>query len=246
MEGSAMGKVIAVVSGKGGTGKTTTTGALGSCLAVMGYKTLCVDCDVGLRNLDMNLGMTDNAVLDFSDVISGEIELTKACSAHKKIENLYFLSCPAVGTVQDYDRDTMIKLAEQARESFDFCLMDSAAGIGSGFMLASGAADGAIIVTTGDNAGIRDAARVAQELVGLDIKNIYLIVNRISRRRFRESGLTVDDIIDTVGVQLIGVIFEDDDVSLAANDDTPLVLYKRRGASKQYLRAAQRFASNFK
>ena len=234
-----MGKVIAVVSGKGGTGKTTTVGAIGSCLAVMGYRTLCVDCDSGLRNLDLTLGMSERAVRDYSDVLSGAA-ITEAASEHPEVPGLWFLSAPSVSAAREADVGALAGLAESAREAFDFCLLDSPAGIGPGFRFTACCADAALIVTTGDAAGIRGAQRVSQELDGLGVTEQRLIVNRVDERQFRRSGMTVDDIIDITGVQLIGLVYEDRRVPLAANSEKALVLYERSGAAVQFLRAAQR------
>lgn len=237
-----MGKIIAVVSGKGGTGKTTTVAALGSCLAAMGYKTLCVDCDAGLRNLDLSLGMVDYGIYDFGDVISGDRTLDDACVAHPKIGNLYYLAAPAHITVQEFAEDSLLPLAEQAREKFDFCFLDAAAGIDSGFHMVAAAADSAIIVTTVDAAGIRDAQRVMQELSAMKKTDVRLLVNRVTRAKFRQSDSNVDDIIDTVGAQLIGVVFEDSAVFRATSSDTPLVLYESKNAAVCFLDTALRLA----
>lgn len=234
-----MGKVIAVVSGKGGTGKTTTVGAIGSCLAVMGRRTLCVDCDSGLRNLDLSLGMCDFAVHDFTDVLSGA-PLTETAAEHPGIPGLWFLSAPPSSAAREEEVGDLAALADRARVEFDYCLIDSPAGIGPGFRYAACCADGAIVVTTGDWAGIRGAQKVVQELTGLGIGDIRLLVNRVTGSQFRRSGLTVDDIIDAAGVQLIGVVYEDRRVPLAVNSETALVLYEQRGAAVQFLRAAQR------
>ena len=236
-----MGKVIAVVSGKGGTGKTTTVGAIGSCLAVMGHKVLCVDCDSGLRNLDLTLGVSELAVRDYGDVLSGAA-LEEAASEHPEIPGLRFLSAPMSSAAREEDVGALETLAQSAREAFDYCLLDSPAGIGPGFRFAADCADAALIVTTGDAAGIRGAQRVSRELDGLGVTEQRLIVNRVDERQFRRSRMTVDDIIDLVGVQLIGLIYEDRRVPLAANSEKALVLYEHSGAAVQFLRAAQRLS----
>ena len=234
-----MGKIIAVVSGKGGTGKTTTVGALASCLAALGHRTLCIDCDVGLRNLDITLGMSDFSVMDFSDVLNGYLTLDEACSEHPVIKGLFFLAAPAGGSLSNADGG-ICPLLDEVRENFDYCFIDAPAGVGAGFRFAAEGADMAIIVTTGDISSMRDGQRVAEELDKLGVPDMRLIVNRVARRNFRRTGMTVDGIIDVVGAKLIGLIYEDDAVGLAANREKALVLYNNKRAALQFLRTAQR------
>lgn len=235
-----MGKVIVVASGKGGTGKTTSVGAISSCLAALGHKTLCIDCDAGLRNLDIVIGMSNYAVTDFSDILSGLVSLEDACSEHPKIKGLYFLPAPAFRGPEEIDPEAMSELLAQIKEKFDFCLIDSPAGIGAGFRLAAHDADMALVVAVCDMSSMRDGQRVVQELHALGITEVRLIVNRVSPRHFRRLGATVDDVIDTVGAKLIGLIDEDDNVFISSNSETPLILYANKKAALQYLRIAQR------
>lgn len=235
-----MGTIIAVTSGKGGTGKTTSVGAIASCLAALGHKTLCLDADVGLKNLDITLGLSDFAVLDFNDVIKRRISLEDALIEHPRIKNLYFLTAPALLRPEDIELADMQLLISQIKEKFEYCLIDSPAGVGAGFRLAVTGCDMAIVVTTGDTSSLRDGQRVVQELHGLGLKDIRLLVNRIRPKLFRRIKATVDDIIDTVGVRLLGLVAEDEAVMIAANLETPLVLYEDKNAAMQYLRIARR------
>jgi septum site-determining protein MinD len=237
-----MGKVIVVASGKGGTGKTTSVGAISSCLAALGHKTLCLDCDAGLRNLDIIIGMTEYAVTDFIDVLEGRTDLTGACAEHPIIKNLFFLPAPAFRRPEDIDPEAMSELLEQIREEFEYCLLDAPAGIGPGFRLAAKNADMALIVATGDISSIRDGQRVAQELNALGIHEIRLIVNRGDPKSFRGLGATVDDMIDTIGARLLGIVEEDKAVYRASNTETPLVLYENKRAAMEFLRIARRLA----
>ncbi len=237
-----MGKVIVVASGKGGTGKTTSVGAISSCLAALGHKTLCMDCDAGLRNLDIIIGMSEYVVSDFSDVLGGLVSLDEAISEHPSISGLFFLPAPAFSRPEDIDPDAMASLVEQIRENFDYCLIDAPAGIGPGFRLAAGSADMAIIVSTGDISSLRDGQRVAEELRNMGIDEIRLIVNRVYPRSFRRIGATIDDAIDTVGAILIGLVEEDEAVFFSSNSETPLILIERKKAALQFLRIAQRVA----
>ncbi|NLT15275.1 MAG: septum site-determining protein MinD [Clostridiales bacterium] len=235
-----MGKVIVVASGKGGTGKTTSVGAISSCLAALGQKTLCMDCDAGLRNLDIIIGMTDYAVTDFSDVLSGFIGLDEAITEHPKISGLCFLPAPAFDGPDEIDPKAMSALMEQIRERFDYCLIDSPAGIGPGFRLAAQNADMAIIVTTGDISSMRDGQRVFGELRNMGVEEIRLIVNRVNPKSFRRIETTVDDIIDTIGAKLLGIVEEDEAVFFSSNRETPLILFGNKKAALQFLHIAQR------
>ena len=145
-----MGKVIAVASGKGGTGKTTTVAAVSSCLAALGYKTLCVDFDAELRNLDLALCMTDYAVADFTDVESGRMELMEACCESPKIPGLFFLAAPPYSGWNESEENGLRCVFDGVREEFDYCLIDAPSGIGTGFEYAQMFADQTVIVTTGE------------------------------------------------------------------------------------------------
>jgi septum site-determining protein MinD len=235
-----MGKVIVVASGKGGTGKTTSVGAIASCLAALGHKTLCLDCDAGLRNLDIIIGMTEYTVTDFTDVLEGRIGFMEACAEHPRIKNLYFLSAPAFRGPEDIETDAMPKLLDQIRAEFEYCLLDAPAGIGPGFRLAVQGADMALIIATGDITSIRDGQRVAEELKGLGLDEIRLVINRISPRSFRLLGSTVDDMIDAIGARLLGLVEEDEAVYLSSNSETPLVLYEDKRAALEFLQITRR------
>ena len=234
------GSAIVVTSGKGGTGKTTSVGAIASCLASLGYKTLCLDCDVGLKNLDITLGLSDVALTDFTDCLEDRKTLREAVIRHPKMKNLYFLSAPNTVRPENIDVEKMKELISEIKKKYDYCLIDSPAGMGAGFELASAGADMAIIVTTGDSSSMRDGQRVSAELYKKGIKNVRLIVNRVKPKLFRRSKSTVDRIIDSVGAQLIGVVSEDEAVILSANLEIPLMLYKSKRAAGQYKNIAKR------
>lgn len=231
---------IVITSGKGGTGKTTCTGAIAAALALLGKRTLCIDCDIGLRNLDLNLGLTDVSLWDFSDVLSGSTELSTAVIPHPEIENLFFLSAPSGITADEIDPAEFAELIGSVREAYDFCLIDSPAGIGSGFRLACSAADMAIIVANPDAFSLRDGQKTAAVLSGLGIGNIRLLVNRVNPRMLKKIKKNVDDIIDTVGAQLIGLISEDGSIPLAAENETPLMLFGAKYAYDEFYRVARR------
>jgi len=239
-----VGKIIVVASGKGGTGKTTAAAAISSCLAVLKYKTICIDFDTELRNLDLALCMTDFTVMDTLDVLSGRVDLMAACSESPKIPNLFFLSAPAVCMPDDIGNPEIKAFYDEIREYFDYCIIDAPAGIGKGFRLAygDGDADMSIIVATGDLPSMRDANRVASVIREMGIFDIRLVVNRVQKRNYSQIKTTIDDVIDTIGVQLLGIVPEDRNIFLALHKNIPLVLYKKRLAAYDFLDIARRIS----
>jgi len=235
-----MSKVITVASGKGGTGKTTVTAAMSSCLAILGHRTLCIDFDSGLGNLDIALAMSDFVIMDFMDVVSGRVDIMAACSESPKIPELFFLSAPTTGISDDIDLPALDKMFEAIRNNFEYCLIDAPAGIGSGFRKAHKNADISIIVTTGDHASMRDCSRTASAVREMGITNLRLLVNRVLPKNLKQIKTTVDDVIDTIGVQLLGLIPEDRNIFSAMHSNIPLVLYKKRKSAYDFLDAARR------
>ena len=237
-----MGKVIAVSSGKGGTGKTTTVAALSSCLAALGYKTLCIDFDAGMRNLDLSLCMADYAIADFADVLSGRLELMDACHEHPRIQNLFFLAAPIAFDPETLDFEDARAMFDRVRDGFDFCFVDCPSGIGPDFKLAHAGTDVSVIVTIGELPAIRDAQITAEVIRNPGVSEIRLLINRVLPEHYVRLQATIDDVIDLVGVQLIGVVREDKSVFLALHENTPLILYKKRLAAYDFLDAARRLA----
>ena len=234
-----MGTVIVVTSGKGGTGKTSLTGGVASCLAALGQKVLCIDMDIGLRNLDISLGMTDRALMDFTDVVEGRCSLERAAVEHPVIRGLYLLTAPVRPTPNALDEEKMKAMLLQARAQFDYILIDSPAGLGSGFRLAVCGADRAVVVSTNDSSALRDAQRTVVEL-GRRLDVIHLVMNRIQPKLLRRLRTTIDDAMDAAGLPLLGVVPEDSQVILAANTGEPLILFSRKGAALAYLNIAKR------
>ena len=235
-----MGTAIVLTSGKGGTGKTTCSGAIASALASLGHPTVCVDCDIGLRNLDLALGVTDFALWDFSDVIDGHAKLSDATISHPDIQNLYFLAAPAGLSPEDINPHGMKELVDKLKSEYEYCIIDCPAGLGAGFKLSCIGADMAIIVSTGDAASLRDCQRTVAALSAQGIENVRLLVNRLSPRMLRQTRATVDDVIDVVGAQLLGLVSEDESVALAANFEKPLLVFGAKYAYDQFFRIARR------
>ena len=212
-----MGKIIAVVSGKGGTGKTSFTANVGIALAEMGLRTLCVDCDITLRNLDLALGLSDSAMMDFCDVAKGRCTLSSATVTHHKYSHLHLLTAPQTADALEVSQSQMSQLAKNIRENFDYCLIDAPAGLGLGFRLATFCADSVVVVTTTDNSALRDAQRTVMELNHFPKGSVHLSVGRVQKKMLKALHTTIDDAIDTAGLPLIGVIPEDSDVPSALN-----------------------------
>ena len=218
-----MGKIIAVVSGKGGTGKTSFTANVGLALAALGKNTLCLDCDITLRNLDLALGLTDKALMDFSDVIAGRCSLSDAAADHPKYPKLHLLTAPLSPQGQlDVTDDQMRQLLDQVRQEYDYCLIDAPAGLGMGFHLSSDYADRAVVVTNTDASSLRDAQRTVMELDRLGRGNLHLVVGRVEKKLLRSLHTTIDDAMDAAGLPLLGVVPEDRNVPYALNTGIPL------------------------
>ena len=217
-----MSNIIAVVSGKGGTGKTSFTANVGLALAQLGYKTLCLDCDITLRNLDLALGLSDQAIMDFSDVAKGRCSLPDAVVCNEKYPNLDLLSAPLCDGGPDVTEAQMQALAREIRERYAYCLIDSPAGLGIGFRLALAMADSVVVVTTTDASALRDAQRTVMELQAFPSGQVHLVVNRVEKKLMHTMRITIDDAIDTAGLPLLGVVPEDKDIPYALNRGIPL------------------------
>lgn len=236
-----MGKIIAVVSGKGGTGKTSFTANTGLALAALGYRVLCLDCDITLRNLDLALGLSDSALMDFSDVLEGRCTLSEAVVSHRRYTKLDLLAAPVTDERPTYTSRQMGELFRQIRTVYDYCLVDAPAGLGLGFHLAVDNADSAVVVTTTDQTALRDAQRTVMELSHLPAGRVHLVVGRVQRRMLRALRTNIDDAIDSAGLPLLGVIPEDRDVALAVNRGFPLRDFNDY-ASRAYDNIAKRIA----
>ncbi len=234
-----MSTAIVITSGKGGTGKTSLTGGVGSCLAALGKRVLCIDMDVGLRNLDLSLGMADRVLMDFTDVLQRRCTLERAAVAHPDIAGLSLLTAPVSLPEAPLSQEAMEALIRRARDRYDYILMDSPAGLGEGFRLACCAADRAVVVSTADASALRDAQRTAG-LLRQQLSRIHLVVNRVQPRLLRRLGATIDDAMDTAGLPLLGLVPEDQQVMLCANRGRPLILYTNRGAAIAYLNITRR------
>ena len=231
-----MGTAVMITSGKGGTGKTSLTAGVASCLAALGKRVLCIDLDIGLRNLDMVLGLSDRAVMDFSDVMAYRSALLSAAVEQPEIKGLYLLTAPL--TPDGLDAQRFHEVVDEAKECFDYGLMDCPAGLNGGVQLALAAADRAIVVANLDPAALRDAQRAVAELHALP--QLHLVMNRVQPKLIRKLRTSIDNAMDTAGLPLLGVVPEDEAVTMSAAKGVPLVLTSHKGAAPAYLNISKR------
>ena len=210
-----MGELIAVLSGKGGTGKTSVTAGLATALADMGHRVLCIDCDIGLRNLDISLGLAQAGTVSFLEVCRGEYTLEQAVR-HPQYENLRFLTAPVNCAAEDIDQAAFSSMLREARQQFSYVFLDAPAGIDLGFRLCASHADRVILVTCPEPAAVRDAGRAGEVLELMGKPDVRLVVNRVSKKMFEIMDVTVDDVMDSAGLPLLGIVPEDANVTLAA------------------------------
>lgn len=234
-----MGESIAFLSGKGGTGKTSACAGIATALAKEGKTVLCIDCDIGLRNLDISLGLSDEPVLNFLDIAHGHY-LLEQLQSHPRFPTLWFLTAPVNIQADEINGDAFATLISNAKNLFDYVLMDAPAGVDAGFRLTALNADRIFVVTNSDPAAIRDAGRIGQLLELMGKANVRLIVNRINPKLIGALSQNVDDIMDEASLPLIGVVQDDPAVLLAAASGKPLLMYTRRGAAAAFRRIARR------
>ena len=235
-----MGELFAVLSGKGGTGKTSVCAGIAAALASQGFRVLCVDCDVGLRNLDISLGISDSGALSFLDVSQGAYPLDRAAK-HPVYPTISFLTAPMNCPVEQIDPESFASFLKEARKSFDFIFLDAPAGVDAGFRLVSRAADRFLLVTGAGPAAVRDAARVGDLLELMGKKDVRLIVNRVDKKLLGTVQVTIDDVMDNAGLPLMGVVPEDANVTLAASFGHPILQFAPKSpAAKAFRRIAKR------
>lgn len=234
-----MGQVLAVISGKGGTGKTSVCAGVAGCLCMEGASVLCIDADLGLRNLDISLGMASEASLTFTDVMQGIYTLDQAPHA-AGLPGLQLLTAPVFMKPDEIDAGQFAQLIAAAKAQYDWVLIDAPAGVGTGFSLAVSSADELLVVCLADPASQRDAARAAELALQSRAIPARLVVNRVSPKLFQRMRATIDDVMDNVGLPLLGIVPEDADVTLAAVDGKPLCQYTYQGAGLACLHIARR------
>ena len=219
-----MSEVMVITSGKGGVGKTTTTANIGTGLALLGYSVVLIDTDIGLRNLDVVMGLENRIIYNLVDVVEGNCRMKQALIRDKRCQNLYLLPSAQTRDKSSVNPGQMRKLVEDLREEFDYILLDCPAGIEQGFQNAIAGADRALVVTTPEVSAIRDADRIIGLLEASQMQEIDLIVNRVRMDMVRRGDMmSVADVADILAVNVIGAVPDDEDVVISANQGEPLV-----------------------
>jgi septum site-determining protein MinD len=236
-----MGEVIVITSGKGGVGKTTTTANIGTGLALSGKKVVLIDTDIGLRNLDVVMGLENRIVYDLVDVVEGSCRIKQALIKDKRYEGLYLLPAAQTRDKSAVSPEQMIKLCNELREEYDYVLIDCPAGIEQGFKNAISGASKAIVVTTPEVSAVRDADRIIGLLEANELNNPKLIVNRIRMDMVKRGDMmTIDDIIDILAIDLIGVVPDDEKIVVSTNRGEPAVTDDKSVAGQAYRNIARR------
>ena len=236
-----MGEAIVVTSGKGGVGKTTSSANIGTALALLGKKVCMVDTDIGLRNLDVVMGLENRIVFDIVDVATGSSRLEQALIRDKRFDHLFLLPAAQTKDKLALTVEAMQKIVAGLKGQFEYVIIDCPAGIEHGFRVAVTGADQAIVVTTPEQAAVRDADRVIGLLEKERMPSPKLIINRIRPHMMKNGDmLDIDDIINILSLDLLGIVPDDEQVIKAANQGEPTVLKPDSRASIAYRNIARR------
>ncbi|MFW5962288.1 MAG: septum site-determining protein MinD [bacterium] len=220
-----MGKAIVITSGKGGVGKTTTTANLGTALAMLGNKVCLVDADIGLRNLDVVVGLENRIVYDIIDVIENNCKLHQALIKDKRVNGLYLLPAAQTADKTAVDPLQMKRVVIDLKKKMDYVLIDSPAGIEQGFQNAIAGVDEAIVVTTPEVSAVRDADRIIGMLEAAEIHDPRLIINRIKMSMVSKGNMmNIEDMVEILAIKLLGIVVDDEDVVISTNKGEPIVL----------------------
>ena len=219
-----MSEVIVITSGKGGVGKTTTTANVGTGLAMEGKKVVLIDTDIGLRNLDVVMGLENRIVYNLVDVIEGNCRIKQALIKDKRNPTLYLLPSAQTRDKTAVSPEEMAKLTEELKDEFDYILVDCPAGIEQGFKNAIAGADRAIVVTTPEVSAVRDADRIIGLLDANEIKKTELVVNRLRTDMVKRGDMmSSQDVVEILSVDLLGVVPDDENIVVSTNQGEPLV-----------------------
>lgn len=230
-----LGRRIVVTSGKGGVGKTTIVANLGVGLAFSGKKVVLIDADIGLRNLDLVLGLENRIVYDLVDVVEGTCKLRQALIRDKRFNNLCLLPASQARDKESITPEQMASICEELSKEFDYVIIDSPAGIDRGFKNAVSAAEEGIVVTTAEVSSIRDADRVIGLLEAYKIQEPYLVINRLKPEMVNKGNmLSVEDVLEILGIKLLGVVPEEEIVVIATNKGESILLYEKTKSAKAF------------
>lgn len=236
-----MGEAIVITSGKGGVGKTTTSANIGTALALNGKKVCMVDTDIGLRNLDVVMGLENRIIYDLVDVADGRCRLNQALIKDKRFEELYLLPAAQTKDKHSVTPESVRKIVLELKAEFDFVIIDCPAGIEQGYKNAVAGADKAIVVTTPENAAVRDADRIIGLLESDKIHSPKLVINRIRPNMVKKGEmLDIDEVCQVLAIDLLGIVPDDEHVIKAANSGEPTVLNPASKAAVAYRNIARR------
>lgn len=234
-------KVITITSGKGGVGKTTATANLGAALASSGQRVACIDADIGLRNLDVVLGLENRIVYDLVDAVEGRCRLNQAMIKDKHIPDLYLIPSAQTRDKTAVSPSDMIRLCDELRPDLDFILIDSPAGIERGFKNAIAPADQVIVITNPEVSAVRDADRIIGIVEAEEKGSPKLLINRLNPEMVRQNNmLSADDVVDLLAIHLLGIVPEDKNVIISTNKGTPIALDGKSPAGQAYRNIARR------
>jgi septum site-determining protein MinD len=236
-----MGEAIVITSGKGGVGKTTTTANIGTALALMDKKVCLIDTDIGLRNLDVIMGLENRIIYDIVDVINGRCKLKQALIKDKRFDYLSLLPAAQTSDKSAVTTEGMLEIIKELKTEYDYIIIDCPAGIEQGFQNAVAGADRAIVVTTPEKSSVRDADRIIGLLEKKEIESPTLIINRIRKHMMKNGDmLDIDEIVQVLSIDLIGIVLDDDEVIKASNHGEPVAFQPNTKASIAYRNIARR------
>ena len=235
------GRVVTITSGKGGVGKTTTTANLGVALALKGQRVACIDADIGLRNLDVVMGLENRIVYDIVDVVEGRSRLRQSLIKDKRLPELYLLPAAQTRDKSAVSPEQMQKLCGELKQEMDFVLVDSPAGIEQGFKNAIAGADEVIIVTTPEVSAVRDADRIIGLCEAAEKGTPRLIINRIRPSMVKRGDmLSVEDVLEVLAINLIGIVPDDESIIVTTNRGSPAAMDGNTQAGQAYRNIAAR------
>jgi len=236
-----MGEVIVITSGKGGVGKTTTTANIGTGISLQGKRVVLVDTDIGLRNLDVVMGLENRIVYDIVDVIEGSCRLKQALIKDKRYEGLYLLPAAQTRDKTAINPEQMMKLCDELKQEYDYVLIDCPAGIEQGFKNAIAGAEKAIVVTTPEVSAVRDADRIIGLLEANEVRNPKLLINRVRMDMVKRGDMmNIDDIIDILAIDLLGVVPDDESIVISTNIGEPAVANSKSLAGQAFRNITRR------
>ncbi len=236
-----MGKSIVITSGKGGVGKTTTTANIGMALAIMGRSVVLIDADIGLRNLDVVMGLENRIVYDLVDVVEERCRMDQALIKDKRYRNLMLLPAAQTRDKTAVQQEQIAGLVEELREEFDYVLIDSPAGIEQGFRNAIAGAEEAVIVTTPEVSAVRDADRIIGMLEAEGLHDPRVIINRIRQDMVKRGDMMdIDDMIEILAINLLGIVPDDEDIIVSTNKGEPIVLNNKSRTGEAFRNIARR------